>query len=281
MSLKMKKVLISWIFSLLLVFSVVAGAHAYSSILAFGDSLSDNGQYKDSTAKNPITGVSFANPANYNPYDYYGFGTFSAGKVWVDYLAEDLGVTSVLNMAYGGATSGWDDPAAGSAMLGLQWQVAAYASNSSLKSFFNISGSLVTISAGGNDNFNARPTDAAAQNIAAAIANLYLLGGRDFLVLNLPDTSSWQATFSDLLYAQLSILNGTYADINLYILDWNKVDLTGLSYDNIIMPDGIHPTTDHQRRIANIAWTAVPEPSSILLLILGFAGLAGARRKIK
>lgn len=109
---------------------------------------------------------------------------------------------------------------------------------------------------------------------------MYALGGRDFLVLNLPATNDWQ-TNCLLLYAQLSILNSLFDDINLYILDWNQVDLTGLALDNIMMPDGIHPTTDHQRRIANIAWTAVPEPASILLMLLGFAGLAGLRRKMK
>jgi len=286
MSLKMKKVLVFWVFSLFLVFSTITGAQAYSSILAFGDSLSDNGQYKYSTAVSPIDGTSFANPNNNNPYDYFGFKTFSNGKVWVDYIAEDLGVTSMLNMAYGGATSGWDDPAAGSPALGLQWQVAAYTTAKVtdtllLRQVFGIQNALVTISAGANDNFNDRPADAAAQNIASAIESLYLLGGRDFLVLNLPDTNAWQSQFSDFLYTELSTLNGTYDDINLYILDWNKVDLTGLADDNIIMPDLIHPTTDHQRRIANIAWTAVPEPASILLLIVGFAGLAGVRRRMK
>lgn len=280
MGLKMKKILVSWCLSILLVFAVASGAQAYSSILAFGDSLSDNGYYQ---------GYPDGTTGNTNPYDVYGFRSFSAGPVWVDYIAKDLGVSSMLNMAYGGATSSWDNPAAyaktGNAAYltatGLQWQVDTYAKNATLKSVFNAGSSLITMSAGGNDMFNLRPADIAAQNIALAISNLYALGGRDFLVLNLPATNAWQATFSLLLYNQLSIVNSHYDDINLYILDWNKVDLTGLEPDNIIMPDGIHPTTDHQRRIADIAWTAVPEPASIILLILGIAGLAGARRRMK
>ena len=208
----------------------------------------------------------------------------SAGPVWVDYIAQDLG-RSMLNMAYGGATSSWDNSAAyaatGNAAY-LTWPVCneLIFKNATLKAFL-MRCSLITMSAGGNDMFNSRPADIAAQNIALAISNLYALGGRDFLVLNLPATNAWQATFSLLLYNQLSLVNSNYDGINLYILDWNKVDLTGLAPDNIMMPDGIHPTTDHQRRIADIAWTAVPEPASIILLILGIAGLAGARRRMK
>lgn len=280
MGLKMKKILVSWCLSILLVFAVASGAQAYSSILAFGDSLSDNGYYQSYPG---------GTAGNTNPYDVYGFRSFSAGPVWVDYIAQDLGVSSMLNMAYGGATSSWDNPAAYAATgnaaylttTGLQWQVDTYAKNATLKSIFNAGSSLITMSAGGNDMFNSRPADIAAQNIALAISNLYALGGRDFLVLNLPATNAWQATFSLLLYNQLSLVNSNYDGINLYILDWNKVDLTGLAPDNIMMPDGIHPTTDHQRRIADIAWTAVPEPASIILLILGIAGLAGARRRMK
>ncbi len=273
---KTRKLMAAWFCSVFLVFAAVTGAQAYSGILAFGDSLSDNGYYE---------GYPGGTAGNTNPADFYGFRSFSAGPVWVDYLASDLGVSAMLNMAYGGATSGWDNPAAYAAtadskyltQTGLQWQVAAYGSV-----FGSVADeTLITMSAGGNDNFNSRPADTAAQNVALAISTLYALGGRDFLVLNLPATNDWQTNFSLLLYAQLSILNSLFDDINLYILDWNQVDLTGLALDNIMMPDGIHPTTDHQRRIANIAWTAVPEPASILLMLLGFAGLAGLRRKMK
>jgi hypothetical protein len=53
-------------------------ALAYSHLVSFGDSLSDNGNS-----------------------DGYGFGVYSNGPVWVDYLADDLDV-DLLDMAYGG-----------------------------------------------------------------------------------------------------------------------------------------------------------------------------------
>jgi phospholipase/lecithinase/hemolysin len=43
MKLKMKKIIFTLFLSVFLVFSVTAGAYAYSRIVAFGDSLSDNG----------------------------------------------------------------------------------------------------------------------------------------------------------------------------------------------------------------------------------------------
>jgi len=289
MSLKMKKVFISWCFSLFLVFAVVAGAQAYSSILSFGDSLSDNGQWEYSTAVSPLDGRPFAVAGNTNPYDRFGFGTFSAGKVWVEYLAQNLGTTStplpLLDMAYGGATSGWDAPAAGSTtMFGLQWQVATYKGSALLQSAFGINNALVTISAGGNDMFNGRSAADAAANVALAIQNLINAGGKTFLVENLiitPSSAVWATEFDNALSMQLSILDALNAGVDLYILDWNKVDLTGLALNDIMMPDGIHPTTDHQKRIAAIPWTSVPEPASIILMILGFAGLAGVRRRMK
>ena len=62
MNLKMKKNIVTWFMSLLLVLSVAAGAYAYSSVLSFGDSLSDNGQYE-------VNGTPFAAVGNNNPYD--------------------------------------------------------------------------------------------------------------------------------------------------------------------------------------------------------------------
>ena len=73
---------------LVLPFGSSAFASTYSQVISFGDSLSDDGNA-----------------------DGYGFGVWSNGKVWVDYLAESLGV-GLLDMAYGGAQSNYH-PASG------------------------------------------------------------------------------------------------------------------------------------------------------------------------
>ena len=129
--------------------------------------------------------------------------------------------------------------------------------------------------------------DQAAANIALAIETLIGKGGETFLVPNLiingGDAPEWKAAFDAALLTQLSLLNTEYADdgIDFYLLDWNKVNLEGIAYNNIMMPDGIHPTTAHHERIAAIAWTQIPVPATMLLLGLGLLGLVGVRRKIK
>ncbi|MBN1380921.1 MAG: PEP-CTERM sorting domain-containing protein [Deltaproteobacteria bacterium] len=274
MSSKIKRVTFTWFLSLFLIFTIATGAYAYSSILAFGDSLSDNGIYELYTG---------GTAGNTNPDDVYGFMRFSNGPVWVEYMAQNMGIpyTSLLDMAYGGATTGWDNPAAGLPITGLQWQVFEY--NDQFGGYISPD-TLVTVWAGGNDMFNGRSPDVAAQNIALAIQNLIFLGGKTFLVPNLiisGNNAAWMEAFDIFLLTQLCLMNLVNPGIDFYLLDWNKVDLDGLAADNIMMPDGIHPTTAHHERIAQIAWTQIPEPASVILLIFGFAGLITVKRKMR
>ncbi len=74
-----KRALLVGALFLCLLFPFSTSAFAYSQIVAFGDSLSDNG-----------------------PDDGWGIDVYSNGPVWIDYLAQDLGV-GLLDMAYGGA----------------------------------------------------------------------------------------------------------------------------------------------------------------------------------
>jgi phospholipase/lecithinase/hemolysin len=284
MSVKTKRVILALFLSVFFIFSTAILAHAYSSILAFGDSLSDNGIYGQ-----------YADAVNINPSDSYGFYRFSNGPNWVEYLAgpSHLNV-SLLDLAYGGATTSWDNPAAGLSITGLQWQVAAY------KVVFGnsiSSNTLVTLWAGGNDMFQGRPADTAADNIKLAIQNLILIGGQEFLVPNLPYDNTdpyklWKQAFDIELALDLAALIGANPGIDIYALDLNGLVLTGIDFytgtwlEQTYGPgtyrywDGVHPTTEVHAQIADYAAAAVtPEPATMLLLGFGLIGLAGYGRK--
>jgi phospholipase/lecithinase/hemolysin len=294
MSVKTKRVILAGFLCILLILSTGVLVHAYTKILAFGDSLSDNGYYQ---------GYPGGTAGNTNPADVYGFRRYSNGLVWVEYLAgPTLFNVPLLDLAYGGATTSFDNPAAFNATgdpkynttTGLQWQVGAYQSV-----FGTISPTtLVTLWAGGNDMFNARSPVTAAQNIGLAIQNLIVIGGSAFIVPNLSynDTDPykpWKQPFDIELALDLATLKVTYPEIDIYALDMNGLVLTGIVnytgtwlYDNprkegtYYSYDGVHPTTEVHAQIADYAAAAaVPEPATMLLLGSGLIGLAGYGRK--
>ncbi len=299
---------------LLFVFLIASGglAHAYTAILSFGDSLSDNGRVDT----NGIAG------------DYYGIQRFSNGPVWVEYLAGSSHFNApLMDLAYGGATTGWDNPAMSSATgnsafdtnTGLLWQVATYTAT-----FHAIAPTaLITVWAGGNDMFN--DTDAvpytaasaankaaglyspanAALNIETAIQSLISIGGRSFIVPNLgysgfiaSGTSSeaaWVQSFDSDLASDLTALRLTNPGVSIYGLDLQNLitpsDWIPSSEGTFLNPnghagtfvswDGIHPTTEAHALIADYAASAVPIPTPLMLMFSGIAALVGLKKRIK
>ncbi len=265
----------------LLVLATGICAYGYSSVLSFGDSLSDNG----TTALNGIPG------------DDYGFRRYSNGPVWVEYLAAGKGIP-LFDMAYGGATSGYDNPAAYAALhnpyflgaTGLRWQVEEYAARHPAGVPRD---AIVTVWAGGNDMFNNRSTAAAASNIQASIQILYYLGGRTFIVPNLSYTDgdpykAWKMAFDAKLAYVLANVLKECPEIQLAALDLNKLVpecdfYTGTWLEQTFGPgiylsyDGVHPTTEIHCQIAEYAAAAVPLPPTVYLLITSLIGLAGIR----
>lgn len=141
-------------------------AMAFTNVVTFGDSISDNGLY----------GVPYPNPINNPGYtnsmpwtnlttvsDAYGFGSYTDGKPWADRLADMLDA-EMFNAAYGGATTGLGNiyappliPPGSSApnsdyttQTGLNWQV----NNAGIQSIIGtlpLETTLFTVWAGAND----------------------------------------------------------------------------------------------------------------------------------
>jgi len=197
-----------------------AQAQAYSALFVLGDSLSDNGN-------NALTLPAFGIPQTSAPFNanapgplvpvgsYADSDNYSNGPVWVDYLANSLGLPLLpsealgTNFAFGGARTGAigvsDDPGLTPPLV-QQAQFAVAGSLGTLPS-----DALYVVWGGGNDVralgeefgaglFSSDDTvrlasiaaltggiDASIANITATLSTLADAGARNFLIPNLPD----------------------------------------------------------------------------------------------
>jgi phospholipase/lecithinase/hemolysin len=212
-----------------------AGAR-FSTIYAFGDSLSDAGNI-------------YAATLHLVPTAPYVNGEFSNGPVWVQDLAGKLGLpapkaslTGGTDFAYGGAETG-ADPLHPQNPSDLPSQFAQFVVRYPVPQ----ANALYTLSAGSNDVFDAiaaYPTNpsAAAADVTQAVANetafvsdLAARGAREFLVLNVPNlgavpsetakgpqveqiASTLSASYDSQLSASLGAL-ATEDHLDLHLLD--------------------------------------------------------------
>jgi phospholipase/lecithinase/hemolysin len=140
-----------------------AASQTCSGIVAFGDSLSDNG-----------------------PDDGYGLRVSSNGRVWVVYLAERMGA-ALLDMAYTSAQTNYH-PVTDSTRWGFRWQIEEYLRINGTAS----ADTLYTIWIGGNDllmrqGAPERKMATAIANILAGMDRLIDAGADHILVMNMPD----------------------------------------------------------------------------------------------
>jgi outer membrane lipase/esterase len=222
-----------------------AVAAPYTSLVIFGDSLSDSGNNSNAVGASPgqvVTGN------GYIPTFTYGaapFGTYSNGPVWATQFAAAMGLSALpsvipagtpvgggllypggTNYAFGGATT------TGGQVPSLTMQAGMYLS--SLSAGSDVSNTLFVVAGGGN---NARNTFASlatqpsfgtignASGIAAAqyandigniVDNLQSVGAQHIIVWNTPDIGKAPAigqipfTASGLTGSQLgSLVSGT------------------------------------------------------------------------
>ena len=289
-------------------------ADTFSSVVVYGDSLSDNGNlYRLSGGTVP------ASP----PYDN---GRLSNGPLAVEQLATRLGLP-LIDFAVAGATSGVGNEIDGGTQAsfgafhlpGMLAELGSAGSAALLAS--NPSTSLFVVWGGANDFLAKGSTVAtAAADIDTIVGTLEAAGARHILVPGTPDlgltpdflgtsaaasATAYSEAFNTLLQSTLPF-GATYVDtFNLlravvaHPAQYGFTDTTQPCLNSVtgqvcsdpskyLFFDGLHPTTAGDTIVANEfanAVTPTPEPSSLLLLGSGVVGLTtlvrGRRRGSK
>lgn len=312
-----KRLLLATAFVAATVGSLPAQA-GYSSIVFFGDSLSDTGNIWYATSGFP-------------PAPYYqgtsGAAPDRTGGQWSDYLGPSwptvfaakfnlLAVPSVVggnNYAWGGARTGANPDAAGAPWL--DQQVDLYLGTGAPPS----ANTLYSLMIGGNDvanNLLSPNVGSGISSIITSLTDLYNAGGRQFLVANVPDigatpefqgrgpdaaalaslrTVQWNLAL-DAALESLALPGASIGFLDLYALGKDPELLAGyanttdacLTATSVCADptqyfywDSFHPTSRSHASIADFAARAVgvPEPDTYLLFAIGLASLAWCSRK--
>lgn len=191
-----KQVLAAAFFLLCLLLPLKTLAATFSGMYVFGDSVSDTGNLFTATQ-----GTIEETPSR----EFYFNGRFSNGPIWVDYLSQNLGLSSPtpflqalggavpssgINFAFGGATTGISgtDPR----IPGLQQQIGLFASSLGMSPIADPN-ALYLVWAGSNDyrpdeNFTPfTQPDIPLANLSNAVTSLVGLGAKNIMVVNLPN----------------------------------------------------------------------------------------------
>ncbi|KAB2965959.1 SGNH/GDSL hydrolase family protein [Zoogloea sp.] len=192
--------------------TAMAAQAGFSSLTFFGDSLSDTGN------------LFIASGGAFPPPPYFD-GRRSDGPVWVEYLAQGLGMPAAAtpfqaggsNYAFIGAQTGLDGYG-GLVNVGLQAQVGFW---TAVSGGVTDPGGLYVIGIGANDLFSVveansgtgaadiqgreAASDSALNNLMGSLGFLATKGARNFLVANVPDlatTPEARALGTSAAYAQ-------------------------------------------------------------------------------
>ncbi|TVP60481.1 MAG: PEP-CTERM sorting domain-containing protein [Nodularia sp. (in: Bacteria)] len=176
-----------------------ASAAIFSQLYIFGDSTVDDGNFFSLTKETLGVGI---------PPSPYSKGRLSNGKVWVEYLAKDLGLKTT-NFAVAGSTTG-ELNTLNNSLPGLSQQIKSFSEG--LYNFQADADGLYIISAGGNDYFGAGIQDFTqpVNNLLNVVTNLASVGAKNFLIANLPNLGNTPATKDTDFSGPLNSLTGVH-----------------------------------------------------------------------
>ena len=248
---------------LLLPFGSKAQVAPFDSFYGFGDSLADVG--------NVFVGSGGTVPPSISPHAAYFQGRFSSGPVAYEYLWQLLtghapgspqGVrpsllvpvlppAGAVDFAFGVTGTGVLDPLPGGLFApGLQGQVEGF--RTQLAGASPSEHALYAIFTGANDYLSPlihRSINEVVANIANSVAELYDLGARDVIVLDLPDLglgpavpASSRAQLSELTRAHNKLLKVTLHQLSAQLKGLNVIEIDPNDVFRHDLPDGINMT---------------------------------------
>lgn len=212
-------------------------------IFAFGDSLTDEGNAYS------LTGGLF-------PPDPFYAQRLSNGRLWIEYLAEDLSLdpapffaptqgklTDGINFAFAGSTTGTANTVV-TGLPALQTQVGAFLNLKATTPSYEFSPEALYVIWGGANNY--LPTqspdfvpfttpDETVDNLISAISTLMAAGAKNFLVPNLPDLGKLPLTNGSPIAEPLNQLTRDHNDLLAQRLD--QLSQTAGSDSKIIYAD--------------------------------------------
>jgi phospholipase/lecithinase/hemolysin len=284
----------------LLAMTTFASAGAYTAVIAYGDSLSDNGNLYALDG-----GLSPLSPPYYK-------GRFSNGPVTVEQLAGSLGAP-LMDFAYGGATTG-TGPTVGPIGIGMLNQVPYSFTFGSVTSA--LPSALVVVWGGPNDfadfGLTTAVADAAVANLVTEVDTLKGAGAKHILVPGMPDLglTPAYASLGPVVASEVSFLSAYFntelkKDLPSGVIYYDTfgfmhavvADPSAYGFTNVTTPclvgstpctdpkdylfwDSIHPTTTADTFLAAQFEKAVtPEPSTFLMMGTGIVGLVGVLRR--
>jgi len=276
----------------------IAFADTFSSVIVYGDSLSDNGNLYAAIG--------------YPPSPPYYMGRFSNGPVAVEQLAATLGVP-LYDFAFGGATSGIGNYVDGgtqttTGIYGLPGMQVELAISAPLLASPLVSSSLFVVWGGANDFLTGGSPDVAAANIDGIVSTLEADGATHILVPGVPDlgltpdfygdavATEYAEEFNAALVAGLppgATYVNTFALLHQIVADPGAYGITNTTTpcltttvcadpSSYLFWDGFHPTTTVDSIVAaDFLSSTTPEPSSLVLIGTGAAGLVMRLRRKK